>query len=307
MEGILLIVPSIASGGISTFGNLIIKDFGYTNFEAILFNIPFGAIQIVSILGSSWGATRFKRKGLAIALVSVLPAVGTVMMLTVPRKHKGVLLFGYYLVSCLAAITPLYYTWHVQNTAGDTKKKCTSAMVFVGMCTGNVIGPLLYSVDDAPEYRPGLISNLVMFILVGVISLLIPMYLALLNSRHSKRREELGKSAVRLDESMLKKNERDVVKGIELEGGEAQRQEQDNGFLDKTDMENEDFIYGKACQMLPTKNFANFHSILTGEKYETRMLCSLQKQSVVQACKHQFISSYDVLKILSAFTSSFYL
>jgi hypothetical protein len=64
---------SIASGGISTFGNLIIKDFGYTNFEAILFNIPFGAIQIVAILGSSWGATRFKRKGVAIACVAVLP------------------------------------------------------------------------------------------------------------------------------------------------------------------------------------------------------------------------------------------
>ena len=210
-----------------------------------MFNIPFGAIQIVSILGSSWGATKFKRKGLAIALVSVLPAVGTVMMLTVPRKHKGVLLFGYYLVSCLAAITPLYYTWHVQNTAGDTKKKCTSAMVFVGMCTGNVIGPLLYSVDDAPEYRPGLISNLIMFILVGVISLLIPIYLAFLNKRHAKRREELGKSAVRLDESMLKKKERDVAKGIDLENGESQRQENDNGFSDKTDMANEDFIYGK--------------------------------------------------------------
>jgi hypothetical protein len=167
------------------------------------------------------------------------------MMLTVPRKHKGVLLFGYYLVSCLAAITPLYYTWHVQNTAGDTKKKCTSAMVFVGMCTGNVIGPLLYSVDDAPEYRPGLISNLIMFILVGVISLLIPVYLVFLNKKHGKRREELGKSAIRVDESMLKKNERDVAKGIELESGESQRQEQDNGFLDKTDMTNEDFIYGK--------------------------------------------------------------
>lgn len=243
----LVLTPcSIASGGISTFGSLIIKDFGYTNFEAILFNIPFGAIQIVSILGSSWGATRFKRKGLAIALVSILPAVGTIMMLTVPRKHKGVLLFGYYLVSCLAAITPLYYTWHVQNTAGDTKKKCTSAMVFVGMCTGNVIGPLLYSVDDAPQYRPGLLSNLIMFILVGVISLLIPIYLSFLNKSHAKRREQLGKSAARLDESMLEKNERDLSKAVELEKVDTQRQEQDNGFSDMTDMVNEDFIYGKS-------------------------------------------------------------
>jgi hypothetical protein len=234
---------SIASGGISTFGNLIIKDFGYSQFEAILFNIPFGAIQVVAILGSSWVATRFSRKGLAITLVSILPTVGTVMMLTVPRQHKGVLLFGYYLVSCLAAITPLLYTWHVQNTAGDTKKKCTSAVVFIGMCSGNIIGPLLYSIDDAPLYRPGLISNLVMFVLVGVVSLLIPVYLALLNKRHSKRREELGKSAVRIDESMMEKPDVAAAKGAELEGGEVHAQEQSNGFSDLTDMKNEDFIY----------------------------------------------------------------
>lgn len=154
------------------------------------------------------------------------------------------LLFGYYLVSCLAAITPLMYTWHVQNTAGDTKKKCTSAMVFVGMCTGNVIGPLLYSVDDAPLYRPGLIANLVMFVLVGIVALLIPMYLALLNKRHAKRREELGKSAVRVDESMMKKTEITQGKEIEMEEGhEASAPERDNGFSDLTDMANEDFIY----------------------------------------------------------------
>jgi hypothetical protein len=92
----------IASGGISTFGSLIIKDFGYTNFDAILFNIPFGAIQILVITGSAWAATHWQRKGLAIAGVSVPPIVGTILMLTVPRTdgNKGVLLFGYYLVSC---------------------------------------------------------------------------------------------------------------------------------------------------------------------------------------------------------------
>jgi hypothetical protein len=38
----------------------------------------------------------------------------------------------------MAAITPMIYTWEAQNTAGDTKRKCTSAVVLVGMCTGNV-------------------------------------------------------------------------------------------------------------------------------------------------------------------------
>ncbi|KAK4187361.1 thiamine pathway transporter THI73 [Podospora australis] len=244
---VVIVAISIASGGIGTFGSLIVKSFGYTNFEAILFNIPFGAIQFFVIILSGWVATRWKNKGLTIAGVSVLPIVGTIIMLTVPREQKGVLLFGYYLVSCMAAITPLIYAWQAQNTGGDTKKKCTSAMVFIGMCTGNVIGPLLYSVDQAPLYRPGLISNLIMFVLVGGLSAIIPFYLMFLNRRHAKRREELGKNAVVVDESMVGKNQMENSKAAEMEEGggitKPKALEEDNALRDMTDVKNEDFIY----------------------------------------------------------------
>lgn len=168
-------------------------------------------------------------------------------MLTVPRHQKGVLLFGYYLVSCLAAVTPLVYTWQAQNTAGDTKKKTTSAMVFIGMCTGNIIGPLLYSPNDAPLYRPGLISNLIMFVLVGVLGLLIPLYLMFLNKRHAKRREELGKNMAIVDESMMRSRAAEASKAVDAEEEQQESQgrslEEDNGLQDMTDLKNEDFIY----------------------------------------------------------------
>ncbi|KAL2849846.1 major facilitator superfamily domain-containing protein [Aspergillus pseudoustus] len=239
-----LLIVSI-SGGISTFGSLIIKSFGYENFQAILFNLPFGAVQIVVILGGGWLATNFKTKGLVIAGIAMLAAVGTILLLTVPRDQKGVLLFGYYLVSCLAGITPLVYAWEAQNTAGDTKRKCTSAVVLVGMCTGNVIGPQLYSIDQAPEYRPGLISNLVMFILVAIIAVLVDVYLYWLNKQHARKREALGKNARVVDESMLGKDKVQESKALELEDVGAVREPTtvDKGFLDTTDLKNEDFIY----------------------------------------------------------------
>ncbi|KAK2017627.1 major facilitator superfamily transporter [Colletotrichum eremochloae] len=235
------------SGGISTFGNLIVKSFGYSSFQTILFNIPFGVIQIIAIMGSGWIATRTQRKGLVISGIAIIPAIGTVLMLTVPRQHKGVLLFGYYLVSALAAITPLIFTWQAQNTAGDTKKKTTSAVVFIGMCTGNIIGPLLYSVDDAPVYRPGLISNLVMFILVAFMGALLPLYLRYLNGQHAKRREALGKSKNVVDESMVRKKDVQDSKEVELEEDPQRQQhraiEEDHGLQDMTDLKNEDFIF----------------------------------------------------------------
>ncbi|KAL4961552.1 putative MFS transporter [Aspergillus stella-maris] len=248
---LLIIAISIPSGGISTFGSLIITSFGYTNFDAILFNLPFGAVQVVIILGGGWMATKFRTKGLVIAGIAAIAAVGTIIMLTVPREQKGVLLFGYYLVSCLAGITPLVYAWQAQNTAGDTKRKCTSAVVLIGMCTGNVVGPQLYSLDQAPEYRPGLISNLIMFVLVAIIAVIADLYLYWLNKRHAKRREALGKNATIVDESMLRKNQ--IQEGKTIDAGEGtaegadvakgETREVDKGFLDTTDLKNEDFIY----------------------------------------------------------------
>ncbi|KAI0105914.1 MFS general substrate transporter [Daldinia grandis] len=244
---ILIVAISIASGGISTFGNLILKDFGFTSFNAILFSMPTGAIQVVIIIGSAWIATRIGRKGIVITGLSCLPTIGTILMLTVPRneKNKGALLLGYYLVQCLGAITPMVYAWSAQNTGGDTKKKTSSAMMFMGMCTGNVIGPLLYNTKDAPLYRPGLIANLVMFVTVGILGLLIPMYLMFLNRWHAKKREELGKQGNIIDESMVRRKDMQGSKAVEVEQNEQATRniEDDNGLNDLPDLKNEDFIY----------------------------------------------------------------
>ncbi|KAJ6024376.1 Major facilitator superfamily domain general substrate transporter [Penicillium herquei] len=215
------------------------------SFQTILFNIPFGVVQVISIIGAAWIATKTQRKGLVIAGLSVLPTIGAILMLTVPRSQKGVLLFGYYLVSSLAGITPMLYAWQAQNTAGDTKKKCTSGIVFVGMCTGNVVGPLLYSTDEAPLYRTGLIADLAMFVTVGVICALTPFYLAYLNKKHEKRRLELGKSAHLPDMSMVDTEKLRESKAMEVEDIKDQRAavENDKGLLDVTDLKNEDFIY----------------------------------------------------------------
>ncbi|KAI1261371.1 major facilitator superfamily domain-containing protein [Xylariaceae sp. FL1019] len=233
---------SIASGGISSFGNLIVKSFGFSEFNTILFNIPFGVIQVGSIIGSAALATRYRRKGLVLAGVSVLPTVGTVLMLAIRRNddNKGVLLFGYYLVSCLGAITPLIYTWSAQNTGGDTKKKTTTAVMIVAMCTGNIIGPQLFSTKDAPLYRPGLIACLVQFVFVGALGLLIPVYLMYLNRQHARKREEVGKQVDVMDASMRRQKDAQAEVG---QKEELRGVEDDLGLQDLSDLRNEDFIY----------------------------------------------------------------
>lgn len=62
-------------------------------------------------------------------------------------------------MSILAAITPMIYNWQASNTAGDTKKKCTSAVVFIGMCIGNIIGPLWVIVPNLTADSPNFLLH----------------------------------------------------------------------------------------------------------------------------------------------------
>lgn len=91
----------IPSGGITTFGPLIIQAFGYDSFTTILLNIPFGAVQIVATIGGAYLATYLKKKGPVLALLCFPPIVGCAMLLAISHTpaNRGALLAGYYLVS----------------------------------------------------------------------------------------------------------------------------------------------------------------------------------------------------------------
>lgn len=85
-----------------------------------------------------------------------------------------------------------------------------------------------------------------MFVLVGVVSGLIPFYLMFLNKQHAKRREALGKSAALVDESMVTKEKIAESKAVEIENAHLPQHralEEDNALHDVTDLSNEDFIY----------------------------------------------------------------
>ncbi|KAK3109655.1 hypothetical protein LTR53_016851, partial [Teratosphaeriaceae sp. CCFEE 6253] len=114
--------------GISTFGPLIIKSFGFSSFHTILFNMPFGAVQMTATIGGAIAATRFKAKSPILALLCIPPIIGISLLLNIEYAphNRGLLLFAYYITSVYPAISPLIYSWSGQNTAGDTKRKVTT-------------------------------------------------------------------------------------------------------------------------------------------------------------------------------------
>lgn len=120
------------------------KSFGFDSFTTILFNMPFGAVQLIATLGGAFAATHWKMKSPILITLCLPPIIGISILLSVPYdpKNKAILLSAYFLTSVYPAISPLIYSWSGQNTAGDTKRKVTTGILFVGASAGNIIGPV---------------------------------------------------------------------------------------------------------------------------------------------------------------------
>jgi hypothetical protein len=237
----MLTAVSIPSDGITTFGPLIIQSFGFGSFETILFNMPFGLVQIVATPSGAWLATRLKKKGPVLVLLCIPLVIGIIILMVVGRekKHRAVLLVGYYLTSFYPGISPLIYSWSGQNTGGDTKRKVTTGILFIGASAGNIIGPHLFKPSKKPYYSRGLRANLALFIVIIVLVTLAMCWVKILNRKHAAIRESMDKAAVLVDLSMEKDKQTNEEDAEDVQASGVG----DKAFDDVTDIKNEDFIY----------------------------------------------------------------
>ncbi|KAG9094338.1 hypothetical protein FS749_012677 [Ceratobasidium sp. UAMH 11750] len=238
---------ALPSGGISTFGPLIIKGFGFNQFYTILFNIPFGALQVIITLSSATIATKLKLKWPVLFFLTLPPIAGASALYMFGREVslRNKLLGCYYVLSFFTGIQPMINSWVSQNTAGHTKKTCTTGIVYVAQCTGNIVGPLLYRTVDAPHYHRGLVSNIACWAALAVLTPTMALYLSFKNKQHAAARHRAGKKVVVIDASLEdSKAAREAAKKNNTTGEEVvKRRLNDQAFNDLTDLQNEDFIY----------------------------------------------------------------
>ncbi|KAK2593637.1 hypothetical protein QQS21_008641 [Conoideocrella luteorostrata] len=246
---------SVPSSGISTYGPQIMESFLDDPYLTTLMNVPIGLSHVVAVSGSAFLSMKWTLKGPVIALLCIPPIIGLLIMFTVPpaADNWGILLTGYFCLSTFTGITPLIYSWSSQNTAGDTKRKSVSAIVFIGSSAGNILGPLLFTPNDTGS---GLGPTMGFFIAILALVVLTSVYLRLLNRNHAKRRVALGKKAVVRDFSLesteeigrMKLADTTIHEGTSIDDEAVplllrRKAIADKSFSDVTDLENEDFVF----------------------------------------------------------------
>ncbi|KAG2164765.1 hypothetical protein JADG_004504 [Aureobasidium aubasidani] len=160
------------------------------NGATALLQIPGGACSVVSILIATYLAGKFDQRGLNVVTLLIPGILGGALMAFLPEDNKAGKLIGNYLTNCIGASLPLMYSWVGANYAGHTKKVTMNAILLISFCLGNIIGPLTFRAEDAPEYIPAKITIIVTCATAVVLTLILRAYYIWENKRRDKVVEE---------------------------------------------------------------------------------------------------------------------
>ncbi|KAI0103890.1 MFS general substrate transporter [Nemania sp. FL0031] len=161
---VMSVAAQIPNAAQSTFTSIILKTFGFDVLQTQYMQIPGNVIQVVSLLVSGYVSSRFPNMRCAVMLAGNLICVGAgAALVGLPVGSDGTenrwgRLVALWLCSFQSVGFSMSLTMVSSNVAGYTKKQLTGAILFVGYCVGNIIGPQTFIEEEAPLYTSAYIA-----------------------------------------------------------------------------------------------------------------------------------------------------
>ncbi|KAL3475523.1 fungal-specific transcription factor domain-containing protein [Aspergillus californicus] len=155
------IAINIPNGGLTTFSGIIINNLGFSPVNTSLLNMPTGVMSTLSAFVFSWIAAKWaNRRCLVTIIASCVPAIGAIIVYTLPRSNIGGQMVGIYLLYTYFGPYVVAISMSQANTAGNTKKTVQYSVLYIGYAVGNLIGPQTFRANQAPAYTGGFASML---------------------------------------------------------------------------------------------------------------------------------------------------
>jgi MFS family permease len=187
------LLTQIPNSGTQNFGNLVLKGFGFTSLESTLVILPASCISFISIIGTGWLAGKFNNiSTYLICIVVIFPVIGSAIIYS--EASKGIKLFAYYLLSTGSTALPLLLSLVGSNYKGSTKKMAITAILFIAYCAGNIIGPQLFKMSEAPKFNTAFEAIMICYALVVLLALGLRFHLLSMNQQ--MRSEEITRPGI---------------------------------------------------------------------------------------------------------------
>ncbi len=119
-----------------------IRNFGFTSQQSLLYGVPGGAVEVISLLASGY-VGHITRECLMSSLGGQVAAiVGMVLIVALPLSDNTGRLIGYYMTQANATGFVALLSLISSNVAGYTKKTTVAALYLIGYCAGNIVGKI---------------------------------------------------------------------------------------------------------------------------------------------------------------------
>jgi ACS family allantoate permease-like MFS transporter len=139
---------------IEQFTSLIISGLGYDKRTTLLLGLPTAVFQFIVVTVSTFLANKFRRSRCNIIIGGYLVALlGVLLIRQLDVSAKAGRYAGVLLIISSTNIFPLMLSLVASNTSGFTKKATVNSVFFIGYCAGNIGGPQLFIVEEAPSYK----------------------------------------------------------------------------------------------------------------------------------------------------------
>ncbi|THX57363.1 MFS general substrate transporter [Aureobasidium pullulans] len=184
------LLMNIPNGGITTFGSLIIKSFGFDNRMSLLLQMPGGLVDIVCKIGFGVLSDKLFDRSIPAVIAILIPMIGGILMIVIPSHMSAGLLVGYYCISCAGASWGLVMVMISNNTIGHTKKVTVNGLQILAYGAGNWIGPQTFRAYDAPDYLHGKLMVAIMYGGAACVLLAIRIVNIVENKRRDKAQDQ---------------------------------------------------------------------------------------------------------------------
>jgi MFS transporter, ACS family, allantoate permease len=197
-------LTSIPNGGISNFSSILLTTFGYSSQQALILNLPSGAVGVVFVLLCGWLSDRWNDRSLTMLICLIPTIVAAALMIGLDPngipKSKGGLLFASYLSGTFGAAFMLLLAWNASNLAGHSKKVTANALTLVAFCLGNILGTQTFQDSEAPGYISGKISIMVCL----TAQILVCFALRFCNDRLNKKNRKIVEEMSEEEKTMMR-------------------------------------------------------------------------------------------------------
>ncbi|KAK5940524.1 hypothetical protein PMZ80_006940 [Knufia obscura] len=184
-------IAYVINGAISGFGPLIVSTFGWSAYDALLWQMPLGGICFVGILLVGYLSLKFRNIRLIMLALNCLPVIAGCAMIWKSSWYRKAAtpIAGYSILGTFAPVTSLVVSLGMVNVAGNSKKSFTAAATFTFYCVGNIVGPQLIVTETVGRHYPRLWEAIIVcYALLVVLSAL----LYFMFKRENSRRDALN-------------------------------------------------------------------------------------------------------------------